>query len=102
MKALPDNEPKWLIFSNVHGKASLTSEFQSSKLKGDKTIADFNQVHKSIEIIWSQNKAIAGAVVTPSPKDQVSTEGLLQGPCQVLVKNGIEVVVIVPWGQDEK
>jgi len=65
-------------------------------LKGDKAIADFNQVNESIEVIRSQNKAITRAVVAPPAKDEVSTEGLLERPCQVLIKDGIEVVAIAP------
>lgn len=102
MKALHDNSLKWPISNNFHSKEILTSEFQSSQLKGDKAIANFNQVNESIEVIWSQNKAIARAVVAPPAKDEVSTEGLLERPCQVLIKDGIEVVAIAPWRQDKK
>ena len=65
-------------------------------MKGDEAIADFNQVNESIEVIRSQNKAIARAVVAPPAEDEVSTERLLERPCQVLIKDGIEVVAIAP------
>lgn len=102
MKALHDSSLKWPTSNNFHSKETLTSEFQSSKLKGDKAIADFNQVNESIEVIRSQNKAIARAVVAPPAEDEVSTERLLERPCQVLIKDGIEVVAIAPWRHDKK
>lgn len=36
---------------SVHSTGVLTSELQSSQLKGDKPISNFNQVNKSIEVI---------------------------------------------------
>lgn len=73
-----------------------TSELQSSKLKGDETVPNLDQVDEGIEVIRSQNEAVTGAVVAPTAKHQVSTERLLQGPCQVLIEDGVEIVVITP------
>lgn len=77
-------------------KETPTSELQSPKLKGDETVSDFNQMDEGIEVIGGQNEAVTGTVVAPAAKHQVSTERLLQGPSQVLVEDGVKVVVVTP------
>lgn len=72
----------------------LTSELQAAQLKGDEAVPDFDQVHKGVEVVRGQDEAVAGAVVAPPAQDQVSAEGLLQGPRQVFVEDGVAVVVL--------
>lgn len=45
---------------------ALTSELQASELEGDKPIADFNEVHKGIEVVRCQDEAVARVVGAPA------------------------------------
>lgn len=44
----------------------LASELEPSELKRYKAIADLYQLNQRVEIIWSQDEAISGAVASPS------------------------------------
>lgn len=72
----------------------LTSELQASELEGDEPIANFNKVHKGIEVVWCQDKAVPRAVGAPAAQQQVSTQRMLQWAGQVLIKDRVQVVVI--------
>lgn len=51
-------------------------------------------MHQSVEVVWSEDEAVACAVVAPAPKQQVSTQAVLQGARQVLVENRVQIVVV--------
>lgn len=46
----------------------LTSELQAPELKGDQAIANLNNVHQSIEVVWGKDETVARAVVAPAAK----------------------------------
>lgn len=54
-----------------------TSKFQASELKGDKTIANFDEMDQGIKIVWGQDKTVSCVVITPSSKQQVPTQTVL-------------------------
>lgn len=72
----------------------LTSKLESSKLKGDKAVADLYKVHQGIQIVRGQNEAITSAEVSPAAQEEVSTQAVLQGASKMLVEDGIQIVVI--------
>lgn len=55
----------------------LTSELQAPQLEGDQAIADLNDVHQCIEVVWGKDETVACAVVAPAAKQQVSTQAVL-------------------------
>lgn len=72
----------------------LTPELKATQLEGDKAIADLDEVHQGVEVVGGQDEAVARAIVAPAAQHQVPTQRVLQRACQVLVEDGVEVVVV--------
>lgn len=77
----------------------LTSELQPSKLKGNKAVTNFYEVHQRVQVVRSQNETVPGAEVSPAAQEEVSTKAVLQGAGQVLIEDGVQIVVVRAWGQ---
>lgn len=73
---------------------SLTSKLQSPQLVGDEAIAYFNKVNQCIEVVRGKNEAISSIEIAPASQHQIPTEAVLQRSRQMLIKDGIQVVVI--------
>lgn len=56
----------------------LTSELQTPKLEGDQAVADLDDVHQCVEVVWGKDEAVACGVVAPAAEQQVSTQAVLQ------------------------
>lgn len=65
---------KW----QVHFFLYLTSELQPSELEGDQTVADFDEMHQSVQVVGGQDETIPRAEVAPSAQEEVSTQAVLQ------------------------
>lgn len=80
----------WNLNSSYIFKCSLlTSELQTPQLEGDEAIANLDDVHQGIEVVWGKDEAVACGVVAPAAEQQVSTQAVLQRACQVLVEDRI-------------
>lgn len=44
-------DPTPRVSAGLQTKGTPTSELQSSKLKGDQTVSDFNQVDEGVEVV---------------------------------------------------
>ena len=51
-------------------------------------------MHERVQVVGGQDEAVAGAEVPPAAQEEVSTEAVLQRAGQVLVEDGVQVVVI--------
>jgi len=71
-----------------------TSELQAAELEGDQAVSDLDEVHQGVEVVGGQDEAVAGAAVPPAAQQEVPTQRVLQGACQVLVEDGVQVVVV--------
>lgn len=80
-----------------HEAPRLTPELKATQLEGDEAIANLDEVHQGVEVVGSQDEAVTGPVVAPAAQHQVPTQRVLQRACQVLVENGVEVVVVSAW-----
>lgn len=87
-----------------HKAPRLTPELKATQLEGDEAIANLDEVHQGVEVVGSQDEAVARPVVAPAAQHQVPTQRVLQRASQVLIENGVEVVVISAWnsGQTDK
>lgn len=56
----------------------LTSELQTPKLEGDQAVANLDDVHQCVEVVWGEDEAVACGVVAPAAEQQVSTQAVLQ------------------------
>lgn len=56
----------------------LTSKFQTPQLESDQAVANLDDVHQCIEVVWGQDEAVACGVVAPAAEQQVSTQAVLQ------------------------
>lgn len=72
----------------------LTPELKATQLEGDEAIANLDEVHQGVEVVRGQDEAVAGAVVAPAAQHQVPTQRVLQRARQVLIEDGVEVVVV--------
>ena len=66
------------------------------------TVPQFNNVNQTVEIIWSKHKAISLLNRTPPPKHEVSSQTMLQRPCQMFIEDWIKVIVICSRVPDSK
>lgn len=76
----------------------LTSELQASELEGDQAIANLDEVNKGVEVVRGQDEAVPRAVVPPAAQHQVTTQRVLQRARQILIEDGVQVVVVASWG----
>lgn len=76
------------------GFESLTPELQSSELEGDQAVSDLDEVHKGVEVVRGEDEAVAGAVVAPATQHQITAQRVLERTCQILIEDGVQVVVI--------
>lgn len=74
--------------------SNCTSELQTPELKSDEAVADLDEVNQRVEVVRRQDEAVPGAVVAPPAQHEVSTQRVLQRARQVLVKDGVQVIVI--------
>lgn len=72
----------------------LTSELQPTELKGHQAVADLDEVHESVQVVGGQDEAVPGAEVSPAAQEEVPTKAVLQGAGQMLVEDGVQVVVV--------
>ena len=93
------------VLSNVQKQVShmycylfITSEFQASELEGEESVSHLHDVNQSVEVVRGQDEAVSGHHVAPATQHQVTTQALLQGARQVLVEDGVQVVVVGSWG----
>lgn len=77
----------------IHGRL-LTSELQPSQLKGDQAVTNLYQVNQSVQVVGGQNETIPGAEVAPAAQEEVSTQAMLQRASEMLIEDGIQIVVI--------
>lgn len=75
-------------------RSLLTSELQPSQLKGDEAVADLYEVHQGVQVVGGQDKTIPSAEVSPASQEEVSTQAVLQGASEVLIEDGVQIVVI--------
>lgn len=59
-------------------------------------------MHKGVEVVRGEDEAVAGAVVAPAAQHQVATQGVLERARQVLIEDGVQVVVIATWEDRKK
>lgn len=56
----------------------LTSELQTPELEGDQAVANLDNVHQCVEVVWGEDEAVACGVVAPAAEEQVPTQAVLQ------------------------
>ena len=74
--------------------STLTSELQAAELEGDQAVADLDDVHQGVEVVGGQDEAVPRAVVPPAAQQEVPAQRVLQRARQVLVEDGVQVVVV--------
>ena len=79
-----------------------TSKLQPPQLKGDKAVANLNDMDEGIEVVGGHDETVTLSVAPPSPQQQVPTQRMLQRASQVLVKYRIQVVVVSTWTETVK
>jgi len=102
LRALDRNPPKRYVQTAPpphHNPSLLTSELQPPQLEGDQAVANLHDVHQSVEVVGGEDEAVARGVVAPAAEQQVSTQAVLQRARQVLVEDGVQVVVIGTLGE---
>lgn len=77
----------------------LTPELQAAQLEGDQAVADLDDVHQRVEVVGGQDEAVARAVVAPAAQQEVPTQAVLQRARQVLVEDGVQVVIVRSYGK---
>lgn len=77
---------------NTTYNSTLTSELQSPKLEGDKSITIFNDVYESIEPVRGEDEEVSTSHLAPPAQYQVPTQVLLQYPRKVLIKQAVQPV----------
>ena len=75
-------------------QARPTSELQAAELEGDQAVADLDEVHQGVEVVGGQDEAVPGAAVPPAAQQEVPAQRVLQRARQVLVEDGVQVVVV--------
>lgn len=71
------------------------SEFQTTDLEGHKAVADLDDVDEAVQVVTGQDEKVPVRHVTPFAQSDVTTETLLEGMRQVLVEDGVEVIVVI-------
>lgn len=75
----------------------LTPKLKTPQLERHEAVANLDEVYESIEVIGGQDEAVTCAVVPPAAQQQISTQRVLQRTCQVLVEDGVQIVIITAW-----
>lgn len=59
-------------------------------------------MHQSVEVVGGEDEAVACGVVAPAAEQQVPTQAVLQRARQVLVENGVQIIVVGPLKKEKK
>ena len=54
-------------------------------------------MHQGVEVVGGQDEAVPRAAVPPAAQQEVPAQRVLQGARQVLVEDGVQVVVVTAW-----
>ena len=65
-------------------------------LESAKSIPQLNDVDQAVEVVGCEDEAVALLHGAPPAQHQVPGEAVLQGPGEVLVEDGVEVIVVSP------
>ena len=63
-------------------------------LESTEAVAEFDDVNETVEIVRGQDEAVALLHGAPPAQHEVPSEAVLQGPGEVLVEDGVEIVVV--------
>ena len=63
-------------------------------LESTEAVAEFDDVNETVEIVGGQDEAVALLDGAPPAQHQVAGQAVLQGASEMLVENGVEIVVV--------
>ena len=63
-------------------------------LKGTEAIAELDDVHETVEVVRGEDEAVALLDGAPAAQHEVACQAVLEGPCEMLVEDGVEIVVV--------
>ena len=66
----------------------------STYLESTEAVAELNDVYETVEIVGSQDEAVALLDGAPSAEHEVPRQAVLQRASEVLVEDGVEIVVV--------
>ena len=63
-------------------------------LESTEAVAEFDDVNETVEIVRGQDEAVALLDGAPPAQHQVAGQAVLQGASEMLVEDGVEIVVV--------
>ena len=84
-------------FYRILPHGSLKGFSRSTYLECTETVAELDDMDETVEVVRGEDEAVSLLDLSPPPKHQVPSQAVLQGPGQVLVEDGIEIVVVSSW-----
>ena len=63
-------------------------------LKGTEAVAELDDVHETVEVVRGEDEAVALLDGAPAAQHEVACQAVLEGPCEMLVEDGVEIVVV--------
>lgn len=70
------------------------AKLQAAQLKRHEAVAQLDHVDETVEIVGGQEKAVALLDGAPAAEGQIAVEAVLKRAGQLLVEDGVEVVVV--------
>ena len=63
-------------------------------MKGTEAVAELNDVDETVEVVRGEDEAVALLDGAPPAQHQIAGQAVLQGASEMLVENGVEIVVV--------
>ena len=63
-------------------------------MKSTETVAELDDVDETVEIVRGEDEAVALLDGAPPAQHQVAGQAVLQGASEMLVEDGVEIVVV--------
>ena len=63
-------------------------------LESTEAVAEFDDVNETVEIVRGQDEAVALLDGAPPAQHQIAGQAVLQGASEMLVEDGVEIVVV--------
>ena len=63
-------------------------------LESTEAVAEFDDVNETVEIVRGQDEAVALLDGAPPAQHQIAGQAVLQGAGEMLVEDGVEIVVV--------